>query len=202
MCYKNVIFDVGGVLLDWKPMKLLTAMFDEKKAVLLKKNMMDTEYWAELDRGSLSLDQAVELFSKNIPELKKEIKFALKGFIDYLPVIEENVEIIYKLFEDNYRLFVLSNFHSESFNKAYNKYDFFKMFEGLIISSHVKMIKPEKEIYCYILNEYKLNPVETVFFDDSEENVKTALDLNIVGVHTPTSRELRTFYNNHLKRVR
>ncbi len=202
MSYKNVVFDVGGVLLDWKPLKLLTTMFDKEKAVLLKENMMDTKYWPELDRGTLSFDQAVELFAKNIPELKEEIKFALLGFIDYLPVIEENVEIVYKLSEDNYRLFVLSNFHSESFTKAYNKYDFFKMFEGLIISSHVKMIKPEKEIYRYILNEYNLNPLETVFFDDSEKNVKTALDVNIVGVHTPTPRELRAFYNNHLKKVR
>lgn len=202
MKIKNIIFDVGGVLLDWKPLELLTAMFDKKKAVLLKKNMMDTKHWAELDRGALSIDQAVELFSENIPELKKEIKIALKNFIDFLPVIEENVKILRKLSVDNYRLFVLSNFHSESFDKAYEQFDFFKIFDGLVISSKIKMIKPEKEIYRYILNKYKINPSETVFFDDSEVNVNTAIELNILGVHTPTPLELAAFYNKNLKKER
>jgi len=201
MRIKNVIFDVGGVLLDWNPLELLTTMFDEKRAGVLKANMMDTEYWAELDRGTLSINQAIKIFSNKIPQLKKEIEFALSGFVDYLPVIKENVEILYQLSQDGYRLFVLSNFHLESFQRAYHKFEFFKVFEGLVISSRVQMIKPEKDIYQYTLKQFDLIPQETVFFDDSKDNIKTALDLNIIGIHTPTPRQLNHFYKKELKKA-
>jgi len=202
MRIKNVVFDVGGVLLDWKPLELLTDMFDKERALLLKKNMTDSECWSELDRGTLSIQQAIRIFSERIPDLKNEIEFALLHFVDYLPVINENVGILYSLSLDNYRLFVLSNFHSETFSKAYTKYDFFSLFEGLVISSRVKMIKPEKEIYQYMLKEYALDPNETLFFDDSEANIKTAKELNIIGVHTPTPRELKAFVEKNLKKVK
>ncbi|MFW6248387.1 MAG: HAD family hydrolase [Bacteroidota bacterium] len=200
MRIKNVIFDVGGVLLDWKPLDLLTNMFDEKKAPILKANMMDTPFWAELDRGTISIDQAVEEFSINIPGLKRDIEFALKEFVNYLPEIKENVNILNKLSKKGYRLFVLSNFHLEAFYQAYNKFDFFKVFEGIIISSRVKMIKPEKQIYQYMLNQFNLVPSETVFFDDSINNIKTALEFGIIAVHTPTPQELDNFYQKKLKK--
>jgi len=202
MKIKNVIFDIGGVLLDWKPIELLKEMTDEKKAVVLKSNMMDSKYWAELDKGTITLDQAVNLFSQNIPELRDDIEFVLNHFIDYLPVIKENVEILYKLSRDNYRLYILSNFHLESFLKAYEKYPFFNLFEGLVISSRVKLIKPEREIYEYLLDKYSLNPNETVFFDDSEKNVWAAADLGINAVHTPTVERLQDFYKKSLKKGR
>jgi len=202
MKIKNVVFDIGGVLLEWNPLSLLTAMFDPEKARILKASMMDSKYWADLDKGILTIEEAVQIFSKKIPEFKKDIEFALHGFVDYLPIIEENVNILYNLAKDDYRLFVLSNFHDDSFTKAYKKFDFFQIFEGLVISSRVKMIKPEKEIYHYLLNKYELKPVETVFFDDSEANVTTALDLNICGVYTPTPHELVAFYNKNFKKER
>jgi len=200
MKIKNVIFDVGGVLLDWNPIELLRSMFDETKAGILKKNMMDSPYWAELDRGAVSVDQAVELFSQNIPELRKDVESALKGFVDYLPVIEENVDILYKLSNEDYNLYVLSNFHLESFEKARKKYAFFGLFDGLVISSRVKMIKPNVEIYEHILNKFALDPSETVFFDDSIQNIETALELNIIAVHTPTTESLQAYYEKKLKK--
>ncbi len=202
MKIKNVVFDVGGVLLDWNPLNLLIDMFDPKRAKILKANMMDSKYWADLDKGILPIERAVEVFSKNIPEMKKEIEFALNGFIDYLPVIEENVDILYKLAKDDYRLFVLSNFHDDSFTKAYKKFDFFQIFEGLVISSRVKMIKPDKEIYRYLLRKYGLNPIETVFFDDSEDNVKSALELGFIAVHVPNPKHLTKFYEKELKKAK
>lgn len=200
MAVKNVIFDIGGVLLEWNPMKLLTSMFDVKRAEILKANMMDSTYWAELDRGTFSINQAVTLFSQKIPELTEEIRYVLTAMINYLPVIQENVNILYELSKANYRLFVLSNFQREGFSEAYRKHDFFKLFDGLVISSHEKMIKPEKQIYDLILNRYSLVPSETVFFDDSFENINKANQMHIIGVHTPTPSQLNDYYLKELKR--
>jgi len=200
MKIKNVIFDVGGVLLYWNPFELLKTMFDEKKASVLKANMMDSDYWAELDRGTLEIDEAVDIFSKKIPELRDDVEFALKNFIDYIPPIKENIIILNKLSKMNYRLFVLSNFHLESFSKAYEKYSFFKLFEGIVISSCIKMIKPDKKIFEYTLNKYSLTPGETVFFDDSKKNIESASDLGIIGVHTFKTEILQEFYNKRLKK--
>jgi len=196
---KNVIFDVGGVLLDWNPIELLEKMFDREKAVILKKNMMDTPYWAELDRGTLEIEEAVEIFSKDIPALKNDIRMALSSFIEYLPPISENVEILRKLYEKKYHLYVLSNFQLEAFDKALEKFDFFNYFNGMIVSARVKMIKPDREIYEHILREFDLIPEETVFFDDTIKNIETANETGIIGVHTPTSRELSDYYLNHLQ---
>ena len=200
MKIKNVIFDVGGVLLYWNPFELLKTMFDEKKASVLKANMMDSDYWAELDRGTLEIDEAVDIFSKKIPELRDDVEFALKNFIDYIPPIKENIIILNKLSKMNYRLFVLSNFHLESFSKAYEKYSFFTLFEGIVISSCIKMIKPDKKIFEYTLNKYSLTPGETVFFDDSKKNIESASDLGIIGVHTFKTEILQEFYNKRLKK--
>ncbi len=200
MTVKNVIFDVGGVLLEWNPVKLLTSMFDENLAEILKTNMMDSPHWADLDRGTISIDQAVALFSLKIPELTKEIRYVLTTMIDHLPVIQQNVNTLYELAKANYRLFVLSNFQREAFFEAYRKNEFFKLFEGLVISSHVKMIKPEKKIYELILSRYSLAPYETVFFDDSYENIKAANQMKITGIHTPSPAQLNDFYINELKR--
>lgn len=195
---KNIIFDIGGVLLDWNPLELLKNMFDEEIAQTLKKQMMDTKHWAELDRGTLSIEKAVECFSINVPNLKNEIKYALNNFIDYIPVIDENVCILKKLHKKGYNLYVLSNFQEEAFEIARKKFEFFALFDAMVVSAHIKMIKPEPDIYQYILDKYSLNPLETVFFDDSEPNIQMAKKFNIHGVHTPSPDHLRNFYLQEL----
>ncbi len=195
---KNVIFDIGGVLLDWNPLELLKSMFNEEIARTLKKQMMDTTHWADLDRGTLSIEEAVECFSINVPNLKDEIEYALNNFIEYIPVLDENVQILKELHKKGYNLYVLSNFQEESFEIARRKFDFFNLFDAMVISAHIKMIKPEPDIYEYILDKYSLNPLETVFFDDSEPNIEMAKKFNIHGVHTPSPKHLQDFYLREL----
>ena len=196
---KNVVFDVGGVLLDWNPLSILEKMFDKERAEILKQNMMDTPYWAELDRGALEIEDAVKIFSKDIPHLENDIEFALTNFIDYLPPIQENVEVLKHLSGKGFRLFVLSNFQKEAFDTAVEKFEFFKLFDGMVVSARINMIKPDKEIYDYILNEYQLKGNETVFFDDTIKNIHAASAVGIIGVHTPSYKELHDYYIHNLK---
>ncbi len=197
---RNCIFDVGGVLLDWNPERILTQMFDVERAKKLKEIMMDSPYWQELDRGSISIDEAVDIFSKEEPALREEITYALNHFIEYLPVIRENVEIAKKLKNEGFNLYILSNFQKEGFEKAQERYDFFNIFDGIVISSRIKMIKPDRDIFEYILEQYSLTPTECTFFDDSEKNVETAGDMGINAFHTPNHDAMKAACNKIMEK--
>lgn len=109
------------------------------------------------------------------------------------------IEFVRKLKKNNYTLYLLSNFDKESYTRLLCRYpDIFALFENIVISAHIQMLKPYKEIYNYILTKYHLLPEECLFIDDQEENVQGAQDLGIKGLHYTNFNLLLKDFKNYI----
>ncbi|MEG0367406.1 MAG: HAD-IA family hydrolase, partial [Coprobacillus sp.] len=120
-----------------------------------------------------------------------EITFILENWTQMMVPIEENIDIVYQLKEKGYPLYLLSNFHNEAIQEMFDKYEFFQVFDGHVISAHEHTMKPCEGIYHILLEKYNLDPHNCVFIDDSLANINTARHLGITGIHLPYLRNLK-----------
>jgi putative hydrolase of the HAD superfamily len=114
--------------------------------------------------------------------LSREIEYLIHNWIEIMTPIEESINLLKEIKTKGYNTFVLSNYHKEAFETVYSKYDFFRLFDGMFISSHYGLLKPEKEIYEKMLQKFSLNPTECFFIDDTPVNISASKELGIEGV--------------------
>ena len=180
---KNIIFDLGNVLIRFKPEEFVNKNIKKEYREKFFNAVFKGQEWADLDRGVLEYSDAVKIFSEKIPECSSEIKKLFDNYIlDVLEPIEKNIEIM-KSLKGKYKLFVLSNFHYPAFDYIFKNWEFFKYFDGKIVSGHCKLLKPEKKIYELLCLTYSLKPNECVFIDDTKANIEAAEEFGINGIH-------------------
>ena len=158
-------------------------------------NIIKSDTWLQLDRGNLSLKQAQEIFISAYPEETELIILVCNRWKEFLTPIQENVKALEELKSNGYKLYVLSNFFNEGFDYVKERYNFFSFFDGIVISSKIKLIKPELEIYQYLLQKYNLIPEESVFIDDTAECLSQANKLSIKTIHYLPYTDLRSELN-------
>lgn len=193
---KNIIFDFGGVLMDWDPRYFFKTYFnDDEKMEWFLKNIAKDEWNAEQDRGR-TLKEGTDLLIQQHPDWEKEIRAYYDNWTTMLNSdIPHNVEVLRQL-AGKYLLYGLTNWSAETFPYALENYDFFKLFEGkIVVSGTEKMIKPDREIFDVLISRYHLKPEESVFIDDNAKNIATAASLGFATVHilpdTNLGEELR-----------
>lgn len=180
---KNIIFDLGNVLIRFKPEEFINKNIKKEYREKFFNAVFKGQEWADLDRGVLEYSDAVKIFSEKIPECSSEIKKLFDNYIlDVLEPIEKNIEIM-KSLKGKYKLFVLSNFHYPAFDYIFKNWEFFKYFDGKVVSGHCKLLKPEKKIYELLCLTYSLKPNECVFIDDTKANIEAAEEFGINGIH-------------------
>ncbi|MFK4784779.1 HAD family hydrolase [Fusobacterium sp. MFO224] len=194
---KNIIFDLGNVLIEFNPYKFVDENVDDKYKEEFLKVVFLGKQWKEMDRGTLEYSDAMKYFKEKLPNCEKTIdKLFGEYFIECLKPIEENIDILKEL-KKNYKLYIISNFHYPAFDNIYGKWEFLKLFQGKIISGHVKMLKPEEKIYNMLFEKYNLDPRECLFIDDSLENVEASKKLGMQAIHLEKPEML---YNELLKK--
>lgn len=186
----HIIFDIGNVLLSYQPLEYLHQYYSQEISNDLYKIIFQSPEWVELDKGTITNQEAINILALKYPQYKKEIEFVLNHWTNMMIPITKNVEVAKKLKQKGYHLYLLSNFHSEAFDEMLHKYDFFQLFDGQIISSHVHFLKPDKQIYIALLNKYNLQPKECIFIDDTRINTLAALSIGITPVHLPYQSDL------------
>jgi len=153
--------------------------------------------WLELDRGTVSLENARNIFLSKYPLEKEFIEQFFDHWMDMLTPIEKNIEILREVKELGYRSYILSNYIKEAFSYVRSKYSFFSLFDGQIISGFENVIKPEKGIYDLLLSRYNLLPEESLFIDDVLFFLKPAKKLGMKTIwnqpETDLQEELRKF---------
>lgn len=180
---KNIIFDLGNVLIRFKPEEFINKNIKKEYREKFFNVIFKGQEWADLDRGVLEYSDVVKIFSEKIPECSSEIKKLFDNYIlDVLEPIEKNIEIM-KSLKGKYKLFVLSNFHYPAFDYIFKNWEFFKYFDGKVVSGHCKLLKPEKKIYELLCLTYSLKPNECVFIDDTKANIEAAEEFGINGIH-------------------
>lgn len=176
---KNIIFDIGNVLLEFKPFDFLLKHYDEKTMEDLMVIIFSSDELIEMDLGTMSVEDIKDIFSKRNPHYKKELHYVLDHWSEMLVPIQNNIKFVKILKEKDYNLYLLSNFPLKAFEEVFNKYDFFKYFDGQVISAYEHVIKPDEKIYNNLLEKYNLKPSECLFIDDMEANILTAKELGM-----------------------
>ena len=194
--YKNIIFDLGNVLLDFNPREYLKSKISDDKLEEVFKAIFSSEEWVMLDRGTITEKEAINNIINRNSTYINEINLAFDNWYDLLKPIEETVEILISLKESGYKIYYLSNFHELAFGEVTKKNKFFELFDGGVVSYVEKLIKPEEDIYKLILERYKLNPNESIFVDDMEANVEGANKVGIKTILFKGPKELKEELNN------
>lgn len=180
---KNLVFDFGNVLAHFDPAYMVgLKVTDRKDAELLKEVVFDRLYWDKLDLGTLSNEETAALYRERLPERLWQVADGIfYNWVYTLPEMEGMRELI-ELAKKKYgvRTFLLSNI-SKYFAEHRKDVPILGLIDNCVFSAEIGIVKPDKKIYEYLLRTYSLDPEETVFIDDREENVAAANALNIHG---------------------
>jgi epoxide hydrolase-like predicted phosphatase len=187
----NVIFDIGNVLLYYYPYEYLEKKYSYSDTVFLFSAIFDTDEWLKLDKGTITEEEALSTFIERNPEKENILREVMSDFYSIFTPIESSVEILKHLRNKGYTLLFLSNIHLGIYKYIIDKYDFFKEFNGGIISSKVKMLKPGKGIFFDLIKKYNIVPEESIFIDDTAHNIKTANKLGFVTIHLTDPADLK-----------
>ena len=190
---ETIIFDLGGVLIDWEPRRLYRKIFkDEEKMEKFLTEVCTPDWNIEQDRGR-TLAEATKILVEKHPDFKKEIEAFYGRWEEMLGgAIQSTVDILEYLHKcQNHKLYALTNWSAETFPVALRDYYFLKYFKGILVSGDEKMIKPDPAIYKLILKRYKIKKSTAIFIDDSLKNVEGAEACGIKSIHFERGGKLK-----------
>lgn len=180
---KNIVFDFGGVLIDWNPVYLYKNVFDsEEKMNFFLENVCRYD-WNILQDEGRPLADGTRILQQKFPEYTNEIALYYGRWVEMLGgTIDENVQLI-KPLKEKYTLYGLTNWSAETLPFAMERYDFFQDLKGIVVSGEEKIIKPDRRLYTILLDRYDLRAEESLFIDDNAANIETARTLGFQTMH-------------------
>lgn len=171
---KNIIFDMGGVLIDYNPEKTVEEHFSREHGEIFLKEILRNPIWNDKDRGIVFPDEIMEMKKNVIPaEIFEKVSEMVHNFYPYMPPFEKMCSLVKKLKENGYGIYLLSNASSD-FHERRSGIPALQYFDGVIISADYKLLKPEKEIYETLYKKFSLKAEECFFIDDVQKNIDGA----------------------------
>jgi len=198
----TIIFDLGGVLIDWNPRYVYNEVFegDTEKVEWFLNNICTSAWNLQQDAGKLMVTATEELVVE-YPQYENWIRMYYDRWEDMLKdALPETVSILKDIKSSgNYRIYALTNWSAETFHIALERFDFLQLFEGILVSGAEKMAKPDKAIYKLTLNRIDINPNKTLFIDDSLPNIKGAQTVGLNTIHFKSATQLKAELDKYLK---
>ncbi len=191
--FTTVIFDLGGVLIDWNPEYLYRKIFtDEVQMQLFLTKVCHGAWNKEQDRGRL-FEEAVRERIERFPEHEANIRAYHERWDEMLGgAIEENVTVLEDLHRrPDIHLYAITNWSAETFPVAQQRFPFLRYFKDTVVSGELKLVKPDPKIYQTLLDRQPIVPEQAIFIDDVQENVAGAEALGIRGIHLTPETDLR-----------
>ncbi len=200
---KNLIFDVGEVLLSyrWKQM-LMDFGLSEQEAIRIGKKMFDDDenLWHVFDIGIISQEEIIARYCKKYPDDSNAITWFIRHG-EYMHVPRPKTwDMLHKLKEKGYGMYLLSNYPEILFKKHTQYADFMNDIDGMIVSYMIHKTKPDIEIYDELCKKYGLNKSECIFFDDRKENVDGAIAYGMKSEQINSETQLLEILENLYKK--
>ncbi len=174
---KNIVFDIGNVLTDFRYRGFLQDKgLDEAMIDRIEKCTVDTPYWHEFDRCVISYDEVVENFVSLDPEIGDILRTVLADLHGMVTPRDYAIPWIEKIKAAGYKVYYLSNFSEKAYNECRDALTFDGHCDGGIYSFTERLVKPDPAFFNLLLDRYALKASECVFFDDTERNVKAAIE--------------------------
>ena len=190
---QNVIFDLGGVVLDWNPDAILESYFvDPAARVAMRAAVFDHPDWLLMDRGDIAEAEMVSRLERRTGRRTAELSGLLDAVRDSLRPKPDTLALIQRLARRPVPLYCLSNMPASTFAYLRERYAFWPVFRGIVISGEIKMMKPEREIFEHLLRRYGLEARDTIFIDDHRANVQAARALGMQTVLFRDARQCET----------
>lgn len=189
----TIIFDLGGVLIDWNPEYVFLDAFNgNQQKVDWFLNNICTMQWNENQDAGYPTKQATEDLINQFPEYETYIKMYYGNWEKMLGgEIKGTVEILNKLLKlKKHKIVALTNWSNETFPIAQKQFDFLKWFKGIVVSGDEKTRKPHKEIFDITLNRFNIKAKDTLFIDDNERNIEASNSYGFHGIHFKSPEKL------------
>lgn len=190
----TVVFDLGGVLIDWNPRHLYRKLFgaDETAMEAFLEHVCNGAWNERQDRGR-SWAEAVEEAVARHPAHAAHIRAYHERWEEMLGgALHDSVAILRELKAAGVRVLALTNWSAETFPIAERRFDFLAWFDGIVVSGREGLMKPEPEIFRLLVERHRLEPSRTVFIDDHPRNVDVALAVGLRALRFVEARRLRT----------
>lgn len=186
---RAVVFDLGGVLVDWDPRYLYRRLFDSEEEMEYFLTHVCSPEWNIRQDAGRPLEEATRMLVDRHPEYEEAIR-AFYG--RWSEMLAGDIPGTVRLLEDlasrgTHRLLALTNWSHETFHFAEERFGWLAHFEGVIVSGREKRIKPEPELFELLISRYRLRPEQSLFIDDNAANVTAAQHLGFQAVrfHSP-----------------
>lgn len=185
MNINTIIFDLGGVLIDWNPRYVYRSIFNTEEEIDWFFDNICTNDWNENQDAGYPLEKATNDLLKKHPEWEDQILAYYGRWEEMLGgEISGSVNIFRKLREQNqYKFYALTNWSAETFPVALDRFDFLHWFDGRVVSGEEKLRKPFPQFYQILLDRYSVIPDQALFIDDNLRNVKAAQKMGIHSIH-------------------
>ncbi|MBK9490294.1 MAG: HAD family phosphatase [Haliscomenobacter sp.] len=193
--FKTIIFDLGGVLVDWNPRYMYRQIFSDEAEMERFLAEVTTGHWNEQQDAGRTLAEATELLVAEHPHYESEIRAFYGRWTEMLNgAIEDTVVILDEIRnKGKHRVYALTNWSNETFPYALDNFHFMHWFEGILVSGDEKLIKPDPAIYELILSRYNIERSTALFIDDNLKNVHGALAVGLPAVQFESPEQLRAF---------
>ncbi len=180
----TVIFDLGGVLLDWNPRHLYRKLFaDEAEMEHFLANVCTGEWHLQHDAGEPFARTCAELARKHPQQADLIQAFGARHNEMFAGTIGGTVAILDDLAARGTPLYALTNFPAETFEWANGYFDFFRHFRDVVVSGRERVLKPDPKIWHLLLERNAIDPERAVYIDDNPKNVAVSRSLGLHGIH-------------------
>lgn len=193
---KNLILDIGGVILDDSDeIKEKVLQISKQEVSKISKIVYGDKRFISCLLGNLSQEDYMKQLLNENPKYKIEIEKLLKKEYQHkcFPVINETIELLYELKNQNYKIYFLSNLTDDTYYYLKDKLNILDDFDGGVYSCIENMRKPHEDIYKLLIERYKLSKEETIFFDDKLRNIEAG---NRLGIKSIQFKDYRTIINS------
>lgn len=177
MTIKNIIFDLGNVLVRWEPNKIIKLVYPDKDPIQFYQLLRPI--WLELNLGQLTLAEAAKKYHQTLGLNLDEISELLHKFVTMQPLIEGSIEMLKTLYSNGYPLYSITDNVREIMQYHRENSNFLHYFKDIAVSAELGVLKPNPQIYRYLLTKNGLNAEECVFIDDIQQNVDGAKALSV-----------------------
>jgi 2-haloacid dehalogenase len=188
----SVVFDLGGVLIDWDPRHLYRQLFsDPQEMEVFLRDVVSPDWNAEQDSGR-TWAEATALLVARYPDHEELIRVYSERWADMIGgALDDTVDILREVRDCGYAVYALSNWSAETFPRARLMFPFLEWFEGIVVSGFERVKKPDPEIWRRLIERYGLDPTRTVYIDDVQRNTDVAAELGFRAIRFEDPGQLR-----------
>lgn len=190
---KNIVFDMGNVLLEWNARKNIERVEPNlQRADILQQEIFTSGVWEKQDTADLTVDQAMELVKSRLDEsYHVAIQQIFKDWYHHIEIYKDVQDFAIQLSQQGYAIYILSN--TSDVYYAIEKAGLLpisQVLAGKVLSFEEKCMKPDPAIFQILFDRYQLSPAESVFIDDIAGNIQVAESLGMTGIQCQNSQQV------------